>query len=233
MYALLGTSISFAFSFSVTDLGGMMCAGSGPSKPLKTNATGAERKRAAEARIGCIGSASQINVILFATSLLGFLFGFVFGVVDVEDYRGAALRRLLWEDELYFCYPVGLLIGGAAGYLNEVLRRAEIMRRAGFVSGRGMPAAGAGAGAGAGAARFGSALPAGAPALAGALNGGAGARGVQVDEEAGADEAEWEGTAFENAVAGGASPSRETGSKPAADGAFADDSEEFRVGESA
>lgn len=111
--------------------------------------------------MGLIGSASQINVILFSSSLLGFLFGFVFGVVDIEDYRGAAMRRILWDDELYFCYPVGLLVGGAAGYLNEVLRRAEIARRAGFVSGGGRPGSGAGAGAGAGSARFGSALPAG------------------------------------------------------------------------
>lgn len=147
LYTMLGTSITFAFAFSIVDLVNVSTAAFGDAccgaVTRIRRATGA-RDDEDKAQVGLIETAGQINLILFVSAFLGFLFGFVFGLLDIEDKRGAELRHTLWADELYFCYPVGVLAGGLTGWVNHKLREDEEERLRRFK--RGTQSAGIGHG---------------------------------------------------------------------------------------
>ena len=53
--------------------------------------------------------------------IMGSLYGFIFGILDLEDANMYKLAMLAMKDESY-CYPIGLLIGGIAGVVNELMR---------------------------------------------------------------------------------------------------------------
>jgi len=52
---------------------------------------------------------------------MGICYGTIFGYMDVEDSADYRLRINLLKEEMY-CYPIGILIGGLAGAINEILR---------------------------------------------------------------------------------------------------------------
>lgn len=120
LYVMLGTSVTFAFAFCIVDLMNVM----GANCP-NTFSSSAGRGQSGSAQVGLLETAGQINLLLFVSAFLGCLFGLVFGLLDIEDKRGAELRHVLLADELYFCYPVGVLAGGLTGWISNKLREDE------------------------------------------------------------------------------------------------------------
>lgn len=104
LYSLLGMSVCFAFTFSLMDLLNWLVGA------CQNNDS-----------IALVESKEQVYLVLGTSIVMGFVFGLIFGIMDVEDKHGWALRNALIHEE-HYCLPVGLLIGGIAGYFNSVLR---------------------------------------------------------------------------------------------------------------
>eukprot|EP00916_Digyalum_oweni_P003697 GHVL01006598.1.p1 GENE.GHVL01006598.1~~GHVL01006598.1.p1 ORF type:complete len:237 (+),score=26.08 GHVL01006598.1:26-712(+) len=107
LYTILGTSVSFALVFSAVDLlnyaiGLMQLS---VVKPL-------------------VESQAQIYLVLVTAIAMGAIFGFIFGLMDVEDALKYQIRLALLREE-NFCYPVGAILGGLAGFGNEYIRQEE------------------------------------------------------------------------------------------------------------
>jgi hypothetical protein len=62
-----------------------------------------------------------VYLVVGTAVLMGFVFGMVFGLLDVEDETVSHLRMALQREES-ICYPIGALIGGVATVLNQLLR---------------------------------------------------------------------------------------------------------------
>jgi hypothetical protein len=110
LYAIVGGCVCFAFSFALLDLFnlGLMWARGTKSTPL-------------------IESPAQVNLILVTTMLMGAAFGLIFGLRDVEDQRGLALRDALIQEEKH-CVPIGATLGGGAGIVNYLLMASNASR---------------------------------------------------------------------------------------------------------
>lgn len=67
----------------------------------------------------------QIYLLTAISIYVGALFGFIFAIVDVEDYyaKNSFLMLLVLVEEISFCIPIGMLFGGFAGFMNEFLRQ--------------------------------------------------------------------------------------------------------------
>jgi hypothetical protein len=104
LYSLLGMSVCFAFTFSFMDLLNWLVGACQNSDS-----------------VALVESKEQVHLVLGTSIVMGFIFGLIFGIMDVEDKHGWALRNALITEE-HYCLPVGLIIGGIAGYFNSVLR---------------------------------------------------------------------------------------------------------------
>lgn len=107
LYSLLGISVSFALVFSVVDFvnyafGFFQAV---VAKPL-------------------VESMAQVNLVIMTAIVMGGIFGTMFGYLDVEDAAGYRVRLALFKEE-HYCYPVGAVLGGLAGFGNEYLREQE------------------------------------------------------------------------------------------------------------
>ena len=98
LYAVVGVSVTFALVFSAVDLLNY-CSG----RPL-------------------VETPSQVIVVLCVSVIMGAIYGFVFGMLDVEDQKGYRLQLQLMREEK-FCFPVGGGLGAVAGFLILKLRR--------------------------------------------------------------------------------------------------------------
>merc|ERR1719476_729468 len=107
LYTILGTSVAFALTFSVIDLVNYILGFLQVSiaKPF-------------------VESASQVYMVLVTSLIMGALFGLIFGVMDVEDEVSYQIRLALLREERY-CYPVGAILGGVVGFMNEYIRDQE------------------------------------------------------------------------------------------------------------
>ncbi|ETW30143.1 hypothetical protein PFFCH_02454 [Plasmodium falciparum FCH/4] len=61
-------------------------------------------------------------MILLFTITMGGIFGFIFGLLDVEDESSHHIRLALMKAE-NCCFPLGAVLGGIAGFGNEVFRQ--------------------------------------------------------------------------------------------------------------
>ena len=52
---------------------------------------------------------------------MGLSYGLIFGYMDVEDVDAYRMEVYLMKEESY-CWPIGLVLGGLGGFINEVLR---------------------------------------------------------------------------------------------------------------
>jgi len=52
--------------------------------------------------------------------VMGFIFGLIFGLLDVEDEKLINLKVALMREES-ICYPIGLVLGGIASVANQYL----------------------------------------------------------------------------------------------------------------
>ncbi|PHJ17685.1 membrane protein [Cystoisospora suis] len=107
LYTLLGISVAFALTFSLVDMVNYLLGffQSAVAKPL-------------------VESKEQVNLVLLVALLMGGLFGFIFGVMDVEDEVQYHVRLALLREQ-HLCYPIGAVLGGLAGIGNEILRQAD------------------------------------------------------------------------------------------------------------
>lgn len=107
LYMVLGISVSFALTFSLVDLVNYLMGffQASVARPL-------------------VESKAQINLVLCVAMAMGGLFGLIFGVMDVEDEVSYHIRLALLREE-HYCYPIGAVLGGIAGFGNEYLRQLE------------------------------------------------------------------------------------------------------------
>eukprot|EP00462_Mataza_sp_D1_P006174 CAMPEP_0175121682 /NCGR_PEP_ID=MMETSP0087-20121206/1300_1 /TAXON_ID=136419 /ORGANISM="Unknown Unknown, Strain D1" /LENGTH=74 /DNA_ID=CAMNT_0016403243 /DNA_START=407 /DNA_END=631 /DNA_ORIENTATION=- len=49
---------------------------------------------------------------------MGFAFGYIFGLLDVEDEKFSHIKIALMKEES-LCYPIGAVVGGVASSLNQ------------------------------------------------------------------------------------------------------------------
>lgn len=103
LYLMLGISVCFAFTFSAMDL-----------LNWAVGLCGTREGRS------LVESPLQVYLVLGTAVVLGAVFGFIFGLMDVEDARGPELRERLIEAE-NICLPIGLVVGAVAGAMNELL----------------------------------------------------------------------------------------------------------------
>mmetsp|Transcript_79429 Transcript_79429/g.182071 ORF Transcript_79429/g.182071 Transcript_79429/m.182071 type:complete len:248 (+) Transcript_79429:50-793(+) len=108
LYSLLGVAVAFALTFSIMDLLNYVLGflqGSSSSKPL-------------------LASASQVTLVLCVALVMGACYGFVFGLMDVEDEVSYQIRLALLREE-HYCFPIGAVLGGIGGVGNEYIRYHE------------------------------------------------------------------------------------------------------------
>jgi len=110
LYTVLGTSVSFALTFALVDLVNFVLGFFQVyvARPL-------------------VESNEQVTAVLSLSFVMGSIFGFIFGVMDVEDEVSYQLGLALKREESY-CYPIGAVLGLGGGVWNEYARaRAESM----------------------------------------------------------------------------------------------------------
>lgn len=64
---------------------------------------------------GIVETPGQVYSILIVSIIMGAVFGFIFGTLDVED-AGDKLATKLWIEE-QICLPIAFTLGATAGVL--------------------------------------------------------------------------------------------------------------------
>ena len=121
LYAILGSAITLAFVFSFVDFVNYffgLCQRATERSVLETPK---------QVKHLCfIGIWVIISLQIFAVSaislLMGLLYGFIFGWMDIEDADQYTLELKLMKDENY-CMHIGIFLGGLGGFINEFFRR--------------------------------------------------------------------------------------------------------------
>jgi hypothetical protein len=62
-----------------------------------------------------------VYLLVASALVMGFSFGLIFGLLDVEDEQLASLRVALLREQS-ICYPIGAALGGLAAMANQYLR---------------------------------------------------------------------------------------------------------------
>lgn len=107
IYTCLGVAIAFAQIFSAIDLinvGFGLCQVTTAVTPVE--------------------STIQVSLIVGAALVMGSIFGFMFGLLDVPNEISYHVRLSLIKEE-QICYPIGGALGAMAGFANEYLRNQE------------------------------------------------------------------------------------------------------------
>jgi ABC-type xylose transport system permease subunit len=66
----------------------------------------------------------QVYLLMAISIYVGALFGFIFGIVDVEDYaKNPFALVIVLVEEISFCMPIGMLFGAFAGFMTEFMRQ--------------------------------------------------------------------------------------------------------------
>lgn len=107
LYMTLGLAVAFALTFSIVDVLNYIlgfCQNS-VAKPI-------------------VESAQQVYLVLVVSLAMGVVFGFTFGLLDVEDEQVYHIRIALMREE-HYCYPMGILLGAASGFGNEWFRQQD------------------------------------------------------------------------------------------------------------
>lgn len=95
MFTLLGTTICFTVTFAYLDVLNMILNYYGSKSIVETQ--------------------SQIFILVGFSLLLGAIYGFIFGALDIEDSRNSFVA--LMKDEQYR-FPIAVLVGAVSGLAN-------------------------------------------------------------------------------------------------------------------
>jgi len=104
LYSVLGVSLCFALLFSIIDLMNYctgVCSCCRTTKAL-------------------IETETQVYLVVATAMLMGFVFGFIFGLMDVEDEKIANIKVALLREES-ICYPIGAVMGAISATINQWL----------------------------------------------------------------------------------------------------------------
>lgn len=107
LYMTLGLSVAFALTFSIVDVLNYVLGfcQSSIAKPI-------------------VESSQQVYLVLVVSLAMGTIFGFTFGLLDVEDEQVYHIRVALMREE-HYCYPMGIVLGALAGLGNEYYRQRD------------------------------------------------------------------------------------------------------------
>jgi hypothetical protein len=105
LYTVLGVSVAFALVFSIVDLVNYLMG----------------FLRASVAR-PVVESPHQVYLVMTIALIMGATFGFIFGVMDIEDEIQYQVRLALLKEERT-CVPIGAVLGAIAGFGNEYIRQ--------------------------------------------------------------------------------------------------------------
>eukprot|EP00747_Dinoflagellata_sp_TGD_P166880 gnl/TRDRNA2_/TRDRNA2_190371_c0_seq1.p1 gnl/TRDRNA2_/TRDRNA2_190371_c0~~gnl/TRDRNA2_/TRDRNA2_190371_c0_seq1.p1 ORF type:complete len:239 (-),score=40.70 gnl/TRDRNA2_/TRDRNA2_190371_c0_seq1:94-810(-) len=107
LYMTLGLAVAFALTFSIVDILNYLLGfcQSSIAKPI-------------------VESSQQVYLVLVVSLAMGIVFGFTFGLLDVEDEQVYHIRVALMREE-HYCYPMGILLGCLAGFGNEYYRQKD------------------------------------------------------------------------------------------------------------
>lgn len=114
MFALIGTGLSFAVVFTSLDVLNYLFI----YFRMKKGDPDSEK--------GLIESDRQILAVLYNCVFMGFIFGCIFGFLDVEDKRRFELLKTFSLD-LNVTIPVGFGLGAIGGLYNELLRLNKVI----------------------------------------------------------------------------------------------------------
>ena len=104
LYAIMGISFIFVFIFIISD-----CINYCSLACSDENA------------IPIISSNQQVYLLTGIAILMGFLYGILFGIMDVEDASIFKMKVVAMKDQKY-CYPIGIILGFIGGFLNQYMR---------------------------------------------------------------------------------------------------------------
>jgi len=102
VYAILGISITFSLLFAVIDLINHCSSEDPNSRPI-------------------IETEQQVYLVVATAVSMGFIFGLVFGLLDIEDEQISHIKVALLREER-ICYPIGAIMGGVAAVWNQHMR---------------------------------------------------------------------------------------------------------------
>mmetsp|Transcript_24517 Transcript_24517/g.54564 ORF Transcript_24517/g.54564 Transcript_24517/m.54564 type:complete len:235 (+) Transcript_24517:233-937(+) len=107
LYMTLGLAVAFALTFSIVDVLNYILGfcQSSIAKPI-------------------VESSQQVYLVLVVSLAMGVMFGFTFGLLDVEDEQAHHIRVALMREE-HYCYPMGIVLGALAGFGNEYFRQKD------------------------------------------------------------------------------------------------------------
>merc|ERR1712048_1527898 len=102
---MLGLAVAFALTFSIVDVLNYLLGffQNSVAKPI-------------------VESAQQVYLVLVVSLAMGVVFGFTFGMLDVEDEQVYHIKVALMREE-HYCLPMGILLGAASGFGNEYYRQ--------------------------------------------------------------------------------------------------------------
>eukprot|EP01006_Ploeotia_vitrea_P033475 TRINITY_DN65549_c9_g8_i2.p1 TRINITY_DN65549_c9_g8~~TRINITY_DN65549_c9_g8_i2.p1 ORF type:complete len:831 (-),score=336.35 TRINITY_DN65549_c9_g8_i2:26-2476(-) len=110
LYAILGVALCFSFVFVVVDLFNRV--------PNLLIAACADSKFHVLRTPPLVESHMQVRLLACTATISGLYFGYVFGMLDVEDVGRNHIELALQKDNLY-CYPLGGLLGGLSALLGH------------------------------------------------------------------------------------------------------------------
>mmetsp|Transcript_1285 Transcript_1285/g.1334 ORF Transcript_1285/g.1334 Transcript_1285/m.1334 type:complete len:174 (-) Transcript_1285:150-671(-) len=127
-YALLGTSISFAFIYSVMDLIQWLFQFFQRHYAFFFMTEDELKKTPLNPQI--LVTNIQIYLLLSISLIIGVLFGTIFGIIDIEDYsrNSVVLYKAIIKD-ITLCEPIGIIFGAFTGFMIEFLRQEELVSR--------------------------------------------------------------------------------------------------------
>merc|ERR1712136_23327 len=107
LYMTLGLAVAFALTFSLVDILNYLTGffQASIAKPI-------------------VESSQQVYLVLMVSVAMGVVFGFTFGLLDVEDEHLYHIRVALMREE-HYCYPMGVILGAFAGFGNEYFRQKD------------------------------------------------------------------------------------------------------------
>jgi len=105
MYAIIGVSLSFALTFSLTEFINLGLCDKCCNTDFENNPL--------------IGSKKQIFIIFAGSIIMGAIFGVLFGVIDVENDDP---QHTKFKENLIWSIPLGGILGGVLGFINQFIR---------------------------------------------------------------------------------------------------------------
>jgi len=105
-YGIVGAAISFCFVFAAVDLLNYMA---GVFQNEETSKS-------------IVDTPYQLYSLVILSLLMGAIYGFIFGSMDIEDANKFTVKMLLLKEEGY-CFYIGIILGAVGGIVNEFFRK--------------------------------------------------------------------------------------------------------------